>query len=303
VPSEEGEKVDIRINDQRLDFTIESNDTLGDVVKDLEDWLKGSDLVLYSIKHDDQEILNRPYDEWAAIPHGDVGTLAVTVKHARDLAVLNLKTILEFLSLLTDALEAPETQALQGLMSGFPSLVESVYKHFATPNLALSALTAMFQDVRPEEAASWPEEKRERARRLIDVLAAAVSFRLQEMEDPKAALRTLSGTIESCMEEIGEISILLQTGKDRQAMDAIIRFSELSQSLVRLVAVVLSEAGGEQPKVGGMDLQEFYRKLNGILSELLDAFDVKDSVLIGDLMEYEMVPRLGELRAFLQELP
>jgi len=39
-----------------------------------------------------------------------------------------------------------------------------------------------------------------------------------------------------------------------------------------------------------------------VLSELLEAFDARDSVLIGDLMEYEIAPRLERLRSILQEL-
>jgi hypothetical protein len=102
--------------------------------------------------------------------------------------------------------------------------------------------------------------------------------------------------LSACTEEISEISVLLQTGKDRQAMDTIVRFSELSQNLVRLVSSI-------SPPNANEDVQGFYRELNGVLSELLEAFETKDSVLIGDLMEYEVAPRLGRLRTILQELP
>jgi hypothetical protein len=142
---------------------------------------------------------------------------------------------------------------------------------------------------------AWPEEKRQQALKLIDLISARVSFRLQELQDPKAALKTLSGALAVCIEDVSEISILLQTGKDRQAMDTIVRFSELSQSLVRLVASIFPDNSNE-------DLETFYEELNGVLSELLEAFDAKDSVLIGDLMEYEIAPRLERLRKLLQEL-
>jgi hypothetical protein len=96
------------------------------------------------------------------------------------------------------------------------------------------------------------------------------------------------------------VSILLQTGKDRQAMDTIVRFSELAQSLVRVVSSVLP--ADEAKRIGGVDVQEFYQELNGILSELLQAFESKDTVLIGDLMEYEVAPRLEKLHQVLEEL-
>ena len=85
-------------------------------------------------------------------------------------------------------------------------------------------------------------------------------------------------------------------------MDSMVRFSELSQSLVRVVASVFTSNSDVKVDVGGMPLQDFYGELNSILEELLEAFEAKDSVLIGDLMEYEIAPRLEQLRAFLQEV-
>jgi hypothetical protein len=296
--------VDIRINDQNLDFTIESNETLGDVVKDIEAWLDGSDLVLYSVKHEDQDLLAQPYEQWAETPHSEVGTLNVMVKHTQELTVLNLQTILEYLDLLKQAITAGKGELLGQLFSGFPALVESVRKHFPNPDAVLQALIALFLRAEAQEVLDWPEEKMQQAVKLIDLVSGNVSFRLQELQDPRAALKTLSGALKICTEEISEISILLQTGKDRQAMDTMVRFSELSQSLVRLVASVLPHSAdtGKQVTVGGMGLQDFYQELNGILTELLEAFEAKDSVLIGDLMEYEVAPRLEQLRAFLQEV-
>jgi len=296
--------VDIRINDQALDFTIENNETLGDIVKDIEAWLDGSDLVLYSVKHEDRDLLSQPYEEWATTPHSEVGTLNVMVKHTRELTVLNLQTILEYLGLLKQAVTAGKEGLLGELFSGFPALAESVQKHFPNPDAALQTLIALFLHAEAEEAAVWPGEKTQQAVKLIDQVSGNVSFRLEELLDPRAALKTLSGALKICIEEISEISILLQTGKDRQAMDTMVRFSELSQSLVRLVASVLADSvdPSKQVTVGGMGLQDFYQELNGVLSELLEAFDANDSVLIGDLMEYEIAPRLEQLRIFLQEV-
>jgi hypothetical protein len=296
--------VNIKINDQDLDFTIEKNETLGDVVKDIESWLDGSELVLYSVKHEDRDLLSQPYEEWATTPHSEVGTLNVMVKHTRELTVLNLQTILEYLGLLEQAITAGKEELLNDLFEGFPALAESVKKHFPNPDSAVQALIALFLDAQAEEVAGWPAERTQQALKLIDLVSGNVSFRLEELLDPRAALKTLSGALKICIEEISEISILLQTGKDRQAMDTMVRFSELSQSLVRLVASVLTDNvdPSKQITVGGMGLQDFYLELNDILAELLEAFDANDSVLIGDLMEYEVAPRLEQLRIFLQEV-
>lgn len=296
--------MEIQINNQNLDFSIESNETLGDVVKGIEAWLEGTDLVLYSVKHGEQELLSLPSEQWAQTPHGEVGTLNVMVKHTRELTLLNLQTILEYLGMLKQGISAGgdrQNRQLKELLAGFPALVESLRKHFPDSESILQTLVTLFGDTEADQVLSWGEEKKAQAYNLIDLISTQVSFRLQELQDPKAALRTLSGALKVCIEEISEISILLQTGKDRQAMDTMVRFSELSQSLVRVVASVFSE-NHSQVDVGGMSLRDFYIELNSILAELLEAFEAKDSVLIGDLMEYEIAPRLQQLRSFLQEV-
>jgi hypothetical protein len=286
--------LEIQINNQNLDFTIEQDETLGEVVKDIEAWLDGTDLVLYSVRHEERELLSMPYEQWGSTPHSEVGILDVKVKHARELALLNLQTILEYLGMLKQSITANAGDRLEELLSGFSALVESLDKHFPA-NPLLQTLVSLFENSQAEQVLAWPEDKRQQALKLIDLVHARVSFRLQEHQDPKAALKTLSDALAVCIEEVSEISILLQTGKDRQAMDTIVRFSELSQNLVRLVASVFSENSNK-------DLEVFYQELNSVLSELLEAFEAKDTVLIGDLMEYEIAPRLERLRTFLQEL-
>ena len=287
--------MEIQINNQNLDFTIEQDETLGQVVEDIEAWLKGTDLVLFSVKHEDRELLATPYEQWGTTPHTEVGTLEVTVKHARELAVLNLQTILQYLDILRQSVSTNNSDKLEELMSGFSALTESLGKHFPNSEQLLQALINLFGNSRAEQVPAWADETREQALKLIELVDSQVSFRLQEYQDPKAALKILAEALTVCIEEVSDISILLQTGKDKQAMDTIVRFSELSQNLVRLVASIF-------PENSNKDLQDFYKELGGVLSELLEAFEAKDSVLIGDLMEYEIAPRMERLRTILQEL-
>jgi mevalonate kinase len=287
--------VEIQINNQNLDFTIEQDETLGQVVEDIETWLKGTDLVLFSVKHEERELLATPYDQWGSTPHTEVETLDVTVKHARELAALNLQTVLEYLEILKQSIGTNDCDQLEELLSGFSALTESLGKHFPNSGQMLQALVTLFGNSRAEEVLAWTDETREQALKLIDLVYSQVSFRLQEYQDPMSALKTLTETLTVCIQEVSDISILLQTGRDKQAMDTIVRFSELSQNLVRLVASIF-------PGNSNKELQEFFQEMGGVLSELLEAFEAKDSVLIGDLMEYEIAPRLERLQTILQEL-
>ena len=46
-------------------------------------------------------------------------------------------------------------------------------------------------------------------------------------------------------------------------------------------------------RIDNQTIQEFYDNFNGVLRELMTAFEHKDSVLIGDLAEYEIRPRMA----------
>lgn len=87
---------------------------------------------------------------------------------------------------------------------------------------------------------------------------------------------------ETFQEEISTISVLLQTGKDKEAMEKIIRFIDFSKKLFRLI----SYYNMATRKIAPEDISNY----NKLLSELEEAILKSDSVLVGDLLEYELVP-------------
>jgi hypothetical protein len=48
-------------------------------------------------------------------------------------------------------------------------------------------------------------------------------------------------------------------------------------------------------------MPEFYGSFNDVLRQLTDAFEHKDAVLIGDLAEYEILPRMKSFFAAMRE--
>jgi hypothetical protein len=290
----------ILINDQPLDITVERDDTLGEVVRELKAWLKGSDLVLYSIRHRDRELLASPPEEWESTSHTEVDALEVTVRGARELQSENLDTIVQYLELLAAALAERHDEKLAELAPGFAAMVESV-SQFEPREVALHSLSLLLAELSGRPVAEWPAERLAQAQALVERLHTVVDRHRREIEDPRAVARELTGELASLRDEAQEVSVLLQTGRDRQAMETIIRFSELSQSLARVLHC-LADSDGNRPSVGGRDLREFYTELNGFLSELVEAFSAQDTVLIGDLMEYEVAPRLEELRSALEAI-
>ena len=121
--------------------------------------------------------------------------------------------------------------------------------------------------------------------------------RISELSDPLGELIKTTKALKLSQAEINDISVMLQTGKDREALNSIIKFSELSQKTVRLYPLLKNAEifDFEEILINDIKLSEYYNDLNEILSELIEAFTANDSVLIGDLLEYEVAPRLESL--------
>jgi len=223
-----------------------------------------------------------------------VGRLEVSVKHTGELARANLRTVAEFLALARGfAARAESDPALAAELSrGVPSLVESLRRHFPPEEVeaGLAGLAALLKEGNPDDPGG--PSRRQIVTRL-EQLEDQVARKLGELEGPGVALGRLAEELEPCLERAADVSLLLQTGRDREAMELIVRFTELSQALVRALA------SADLPTVDGREPREFFSELNRMLRELAQAFEARDTVLIGDLMEYEIAPRLRKLQAVL----
>ncbi|MGL4986713.1 MAG: hypothetical protein ACRC5H_06195 [Treponemataceae bacterium] len=99
------------------------------------------------------------------------------------------------------------------------------------------------------------------------------------------------------------IPVQLQTGQEKAVMQTI---SELADSLhLFFKALHLSALFPEKFEkivIEEKSLSEFLNNFSAILKEYLQAFEAKDTVLVGDLSEYEIVPRLQSVMKMVKEL-
>lgn len=294
--------MEIRINDTVLDFTLENEKILGEIIEQIDHWLNSSKLILTSIIFDNKELLSLPTPEWRDIPVEKVKTLKLTAKPGYEVRADNMQTILEFLTLLRNALQSRDMKLFKELQEGFSIMAESIKRHLPDhpeTELALAELSNLINSI------SWEKAEVARALHLTKQLTEIINKLLTEIRNPVKALNNLALELEQCISEISDVSLLLQTGKDRKAMEAIIRFSELNENLVRIFQNLKNnrQKETEELTIDGMSLEKFYSELNTILKELVEAFHAQDSVLIGDLLEYEIAPRLESIRIIGQDLP
>ncbi|MEI6874535.1 MAG: hypothetical protein WCL50_05320, partial [Spirochaetota bacterium] len=103
-------------------------------------------------------------------------------------------------------------------------------------------------------------------------------------------------------EELRELPVYLQTGKEDRAMKAVLLFIEIFNKVIRLIPELRRHGiDTGAVRVDGLELPAFYASFNDILRGLSKAIEDKDSVLIGDLSEYEVAPRMGSFFAAMEK--
>jgi len=126
---------------------------------------------------------------------------------------------------------------------------------------------------------------------LIGSMRTELSRRVTDAAQPQVALARCMSDLRHCVEQLPEVSVLLQTGKDKAAMEAVIGFIDTVHSVLALVPFLHPDA----------ERGRLIADLTPVLRDLVAAFDAKDSVLIGDLLEYEVAPRVTKLMPFLEK--
>jgi hypothetical protein len=136
----------------------------------------------------------------------------------------------------------------------------------------------------------------------VDRLRSIFGERLAELVSPAREMRTAGSLFEERAPELAELPVLLQTGKEDQAMKTMLFFIELFNKVIRIIPELRRRGvDTDSISVGGKDMPKFFGAINDVLRELTEAFEHKDAVLIGDLAEYEVLPRMRSFFAAMRE--
>jgi hypothetical protein len=296
--------LEIFINDEKLDFTLENERSLGEVVDNIEKWLQKSGLIITSIKSNSREFINDNRGEWEMSSIDSINLLSISVKTANELHISTCENILTFLNLLERAMEKPDRALIDDLLTGFPFVVESLKLLFGNNLFPIGDELIEFErlgklladeNIDSNTLADFND--------LIDRIRDKVTALLNELKYPFEALKQVASELKSQIGQITNVSILLQTGKDKKAFDTIIHFSELFHGMLRLFSHIKTSEKLDlaQYKIGEINLEEYYNNLNNTLRELHEAFTISDFILIGDLLEYEIAPKITELIRFIED--
>jgi len=296
--------MDIFINEQKIDFKLENETVLCEVVEGLDSWAKKSGYHIQEILFDNSEYIT---SENSNTPLSTISDLKVTAKSRFEIHQDNLQLLYQYVSLFIKSLEGGNENLLTELKSNAVPvtglLADFLEEDRASAETVSASLLENINILDPENIQTDDECFIALVRQLSG-LKIILNERISELGDPLGELTKTAAALKLSQQEMNDISVLLQTGKDKEALNCIIRFSELSQKTLRLYPILSNSnfVAFDEMIVDGKKFSEYYLDLNGILTELIEAFTANDSVLIGDLLEYEIAPRLESLISVLEDI-
>jgi len=300
--------VDIYINEQPLNFTLQGEKVFSQIRHEVIKWLAGEYFIVEGCKINNEQIELENLDNW---DDKDIGTIESVRFEVRPLVEINferLQTVHQYLILLKKGIEKENTNLFLELTNEYP-IIENQLNMLLNPNgeNAKNSDVIVFSNLL--ENSGFFKGKIEHKDTLQNAAVMCESFisilheRMKEFTNPMDELRSTIDLLRSLIEPMNEIPVLLQTGKDGDAMQTILGFIEASQKMIRLYPILKATSAFDMQKTlaSGETLEQFYSDFNRILHELQEAFNASDSILIGDLLEYEISPRIENLTTLITE--
>ena len=282
----------LKINGKEVTYTLEKETSLEQVVQGVSDWLAGSGMVVTSVRADGADLLALPRGQWAGRPLASVPELDVTVHNAGDLRIEHWQTLHAWLGMLAEEVRAPGSE-LDELCA---TLAETVEDARANPfendgTDSLGRLAEAFRGQSASDVRRWPAEQKTMTTSLIDELRAKLTARIRQSSQPAEAVAGCVAALRASLPLLAEVPVHLATGRDGPAMQTIASVAETLQTLLALVPFLPPHP--ERPPL--------FDELTGVFRDVVAAFDAKDTVLLGDLLEYEAAPRIAALLPLLEE--
>jgi hypothetical protein len=264
--------MEIRINGQAADITPENEKTIGEILASLDQWLAnlGHSLSGFSIDGKAADITR--LDEIFSMETSGVKALDIYTSSAAQLTAAALVNLL-------DDIDDFEELKFEDKSNFVNSWEQKAQAKFIKENM--TELFSLYIDLFSNGGIS------------CQTLRSVTEERLREVSDPVGEFSKIEPLVNETCVRLVDLPLDIQTGKDGRAAQTIQIFSAITEKILRITKQLNAQGYLEQndEKIFTQLIGDFSR----VLKELLDAYERRDSVLVGDLSEYEAAPKLQEL--------
>jgi hypothetical protein len=257
--------MEISINGKTADITLESEKTLGEVLAGLHQWLEGSGLFLSGLEVDGKIYGTLSMEQAFELSLDGIGAVDIKTSGWAELmleALVGLKH-----NLASYEKQSPAEQEKYRL--SWETDPAAVFLAKNAPDLYVVILQTLEGSFSPVS------------------LLSLINERIREIENPEEEIRSSKAFIGEIAQRLEDLSLDIQTGKDHRAAETITFFSTLAEKILRVIFLM--------QHFNTINLENDIKEFNTAMKELIAAYENKDTVLVGDLAEYELAPRLLHL--------
>lgn len=262
--------MEILINNVNIDFELQNEKKSGEILSALERELSENYQTICSFQIDDSGTNNSEFNELLNIPVSSIKRISI---HTKPLSEMCLTAIDDLLTEFN--ISPPDKKKIESKLSYLISINPRVF--------------GQLKDL--------IEKGFIREGQIFLTLLREVLL------NPYEYLKDCANKLEILLPNLEEIPVFFQTGKDKEVVETIAVFSDLVLNLIRALGLLSSVAKGILPeKIGETSFKEFMEEFNSVLVDFTDAFSSGDTVLTGDIAEYEILPRAGDLIKSLKDI-
>ena len=275
----------IYLDNKALDFQLEKEKNLYEIVAALDKWLSSENFYITQLIADDKVTDFRDADLLKSLQIESINELKISTATMLELKLSQLNAIQEYFLIIMKNIEAGNTENLIKVLDDYrnikPLLKNCIDKVYSNNTGFIENFLNNKSEI---------EKNLKGIMIFSENIMIIAETRKNEIISPEKELELLKQQFADAAEDAGNVSILLQTGKDKEAMDKVIEFVEFMKKLSRIISIL------DMKKMSPAD-KDNIQQFNTMLSELCSAIENADSVLLGDLLEYEIVPVVESLLA------
>ena len=272
--------MEIIINGKKADITLDKEKTLGNVLSGLDLYISSSGSRIEELYVDGLKIDSDKLESVFDNDIKDIQKLEVSIRPWRDLAI---EAMGELLVICRD-FEKASFQERNDLKSTWE---ESAAGRFVASDIVdfNNLIKSSFQgEISMGNLITITEE------------------RLRELIDPVKEILNSELLVKNVKERLEELPLDIQTGKDQRAADTVQLFSQIGEKLFRIYFIYKTEGlPMDDFPVNDKTAQVFIEDFKVSLNELSSAYASQDTVLAGDVAEYELAPMLWDFFLSIKE--
>ena len=130
-----------------------------------------------------------------------------------------------------------------------------------------------------------------------------IEFSIINVETIKDSFASLANLFNELSTKMEEVPVLLQKNETKLASESITKLADSINHFCHLAALAsLFPETFTNTTIDGMNFNDFFKDFSPILADFEQALQNNDTVMIGDLAEYEICPRLQKISESLKNL-